>query len=271
MPEIEHPYQHCRPLTDEEYAALKADIDQHGVLDYVHVDETGAILVGHHRARAAAELGIDYPRHVVYGLSEQQKHEYAVRLESLGRSKDMDTKRWTALNLWHDPNVRLNQKRIAELVGVGKSTVNDWIRDDDEQRGTQAPTAVNPAPDLPPTEASTVQDAIGRQRPTTYAPRQPAPADPADPTVGDVREEIRAAFDEEGLAEDEALRRHMQAMARVRITWLRFISENPPGVFLDGLDRPGVASLIGDLDRFTNWIAQARAGAVEARRPRRVV
>jgi ParB-like chromosome segregation protein Spo0J len=112
-------YQHCRPLTDEEYAALKTDIEENGVLEYVHVDENGEILVGHHRARAAAELGIEYPRHVVVGLSEREKHEYAARLESLGRAKDIDTKKYTARHLYQGC-LGLSQKRIGDLVGVSQ-------------------------------------------------------------------------------------------------------------------------------------------------------
>ncbi|HSJ73819.1 MAG TPA: tyrosine-type recombinase/integrase [Miltoncostaeaceae bacterium] len=43
-------------LTDDEYAALKADIREHGILYPLIVDEDGRILDGVHRARIAAEL-----------------------------------------------------------------------------------------------------------------------------------------------------------------------------------------------------------------------
>jgi len=85
---------------------------------------------------------LQHPRHAPVHLSgrdrlaltEEQKHEYAVRLESLGRSRDMDTKRWTALDLWHDPAVKVSQKGIADLVGVTPKTINVWVKEDEQQR-----------------------------------------------------------------------------------------------------------------------------------------
>jgi ParB-like chromosome segregation protein Spo0J len=57
-----HPYALLLPaLTDEEYAALKADIREHGILCPLIVDEADRILDGVHRARIAAELGIEPP------------------------------------------------------------------------------------------------------------------------------------------------------------------------------------------------------------------
>ena len=50
-------WQLLPPLTEEEYAALKADIVEHGVLVPIVVDaDTGAIVDGHHRQRAWDEL-----------------------------------------------------------------------------------------------------------------------------------------------------------------------------------------------------------------------
>lgn len=173
------PYQHCRPLTDEEYQALKADIEQNGIHEYAHVDENGEILVGHHRARAAGELGIEFPRHVVMGLTEQEKHEYAVRLESLGRAKDDDTKRWTVLNLWktvHDPNslFSANRQRLADITGVPKSTVHRWIKEEEDRLREERET--NPMWDSSPTEPPRMPDTLGRLQPTSYQPRRPTPS-----------------------------------------------------------------------------------------------
>ena len=49
-------YQIMPPLTAAEYAALKADIAEHGVLVAVEMDEEGNVLDGHHRVRACQEL-----------------------------------------------------------------------------------------------------------------------------------------------------------------------------------------------------------------------
>lgn len=292
--EASGPYQHCRPLTEDEYATLKADIEQHGVKEYVHVDENGAILVGHHRARAAAELGIEYPRHVVTGLSEQQKHEYAVRLESLGRSKDMETKRYTALNLWRDPAVKANKTKLADLVGVTEAAVRQWIKADDDRVAAEA-AAMEVIEDLrlPPAEAERVTDALGRERPTSYAPRQsksvaepegegdeesqsPEPellpsAEPEpEPVAGDVIDEVADLLDDSGAYEEIEADRRVKAVWTFRLSWVRFVAEHPPGVFADGLGVDDLGEVVRDCDRLLEWLRQAREAAASVRRPRRV-
>ena len=69
-------YQLLPDLTPDEYEALKADIALRGVQVPVEYDETGAILDGHHRVRAAKELGSDWPSIVRVGLTEQQKRQH---------------------------------------------------------------------------------------------------------------------------------------------------------------------------------------------------
>ncbi len=80
------PYQVLPPLTADEYAALKADIAGRGVLVPIELDEAGHVLDGHHRQRAALELGLaEVPTVVRAGLSEAQKREHALRLNLLRR------------------------------------------------------------------------------------------------------------------------------------------------------------------------------------------
>lgn len=273
-------YQHCRPLTEDEYQALKADIEQHGVLEYVHVDEDGAILVGHHRARAASELGIDYPRHVIHGLSEQQKHEYAVRLESLGRSRDMDTKQWTALNLWNDSAVKLSQARIAELVGTAPSVVHKWIDADRKAKAAEATSdpasGVNSSANLSPDEAPTVEDSIGRQRPRTYkksgqngTAATPAP-EPETAVVGDVMSEIADELEASGAFERVEAEKQARRARSIRLTLLEIVSAYPPGVLAEGLDSDELGQLVADLDALLAWTEQAKQVTQQARRPRRI-
>ena len=50
-------YQLIPDLTDEEYLALKADIEKRGILIPVEIDKEGNILDGHHRAEICNELG----------------------------------------------------------------------------------------------------------------------------------------------------------------------------------------------------------------------
>lgn len=79
------PYQLMPPLTPEEYAALRADIAARGVMVPIEVDETGAILDGHHRAAIADELGIEAPRIVRSGWSEGQKRDHVLKVNLLRR------------------------------------------------------------------------------------------------------------------------------------------------------------------------------------------
>ena len=77
-------YQLLPELDPESFAALKADIGERGVQIPVLVDEYGAILDGHNRARACRELGInDYPVEVRSGLSEPEKRSLARKLNVL--------------------------------------------------------------------------------------------------------------------------------------------------------------------------------------------
>lgn len=79
-------YQILPPLAADEYAALKADVARHGVLVPVELDEAGCVLDGHHRLRAAHELGLaEVPTLVRSGLSEEEKREHALRLNLLRR------------------------------------------------------------------------------------------------------------------------------------------------------------------------------------------
>lgn len=170
-------YQHSRPLTAEEYDALKADIQAHGVLESVHVDDAGEILSGHHRAKIANELGISFPTTTHAGLSELEKHERAVSLESLGRANDMETKRWTAHHLYHAPDLPLSQKRIAELVGVSPQTMVAWVKawNAAEQDAQTVATSEIQVLNFTPPGPERVENVRGQQRPRTYQPRQPKP------------------------------------------------------------------------------------------------
>jgi ParB-like chromosome segregation protein Spo0J len=74
------PYQVMPDLTSEEYASLKADIEQRGVQVPILVDEDGNILDGHHRKRIADELGIDCPHETRSGLTHAEKTSVALAL-----------------------------------------------------------------------------------------------------------------------------------------------------------------------------------------------
>lgn len=75
-----HQYQLLPNLPEDDYARLKADIAERGVLVPVELDEHGNVLDGHHRVRIADELGITYPTVTRIGMDEYEKRLHAVAL-----------------------------------------------------------------------------------------------------------------------------------------------------------------------------------------------
>lgn len=73
-------YQLLPELAADDYARLRADIAERGVLVPVEVDEHGAILDGHHRQRIADELGVECPTVTRIGMAEHEKRLHAVAL-----------------------------------------------------------------------------------------------------------------------------------------------------------------------------------------------
>lgn len=122
-------YQVLPDLAEEEYRALKADISVHGIHVPIEVDEQGNILDGHHRVKAARELGLPdeaSPRVVRKGLSDEEKLEHVPRLNLLRRHLTREQKQALAVQLrqrgW-------TQERIAAVLGVSQQTVSNWLRD----------------------------------------------------------------------------------------------------------------------------------------------
>ena len=116
-------YQVLPDLPPEQFEALKADIAERGVIVPVLVDEFGAILDGHNRARACRELGInDYPVDVRSGLSEVEKRALARELNVLRRHLSRDQVRaLIAEQLKDTPDWA--DRRIGQKLGVDHKTV----------------------------------------------------------------------------------------------------------------------------------------------------
>jgi len=81
------------PLSAEEYAALRNDIEHSGILVPVLVDQHGRILDGHHRVKIANELGIDYPRDVREIADDNEAHDLALTLNMVRRHLNREQKR----------------------------------------------------------------------------------------------------------------------------------------------------------------------------------
>lgn len=119
------------PLSQEEFAALRADIREHGIRDPVLVDEVGQVLDGRHR------LAIDRnaPRKVIRGLAtEAQKQAFVFRCNFTRRNLSPEQKgearakmQAIAAELRGEDPKRWTQKALARMFGVGRQTVSDWF------------------------------------------------------------------------------------------------------------------------------------------------
>lgn len=127
------PFQLLPPLGAGELAALRAHIEKHGVQVPVIVDEQDAIIDGHHRAKLAAELGIECPRVVREGLSDEEKRLLAVKLNVLRRHLTREQiNEAVALALRVAPE--RSDRQVAADLGVHHETVGA-IRKEREARG----------------------------------------------------------------------------------------------------------------------------------------
>jgi len=150
-------YQIMPPLSDDEYQALKADIQARGVMVEVEYDEDGDILDGYHRVQIADELGISYPSIVRAGLSETEKLEHALALNLARRHLTREQRRELVAKLrregWSYP-------RIAERLKVDPKTAWSDVQSTLENSKVGQPVRI------------TGKD--GRSRPATKPPRSPS-------------------------------------------------------------------------------------------------
>jgi predicted transcriptional regulator len=110
------------PLTEEEYAALRADIRMHGILVPVITDQDDLVLDGIHRCRIADELGIEPPVSQMGQMSEERKMHLAVGLNMRRRHLDAERRRELVRKLHEEQG--LTVRKIAEITGWSKSTVD---------------------------------------------------------------------------------------------------------------------------------------------------
>jgi ParB-like chromosome segregation protein Spo0J len=116
-------YQLLPELLPEQFEALKADIAKRGAIVPVLLDEYGAIIDGHSRARACRELGInDYPVEVRSGLAEPEKRALARNLNALRRHLTRGQLRALIADQLRDTPAWSN-RRISEGLGVDDKTV----------------------------------------------------------------------------------------------------------------------------------------------------
>jgi ParB-like chromosome segregation protein Spo0J len=145
-----------RDLTEDEFAALRADIARDGrIYTPVLIDNYGNIVDGAHRAKIGRELGIDVPFQVVEA-SPAELAALAIRLNLHRRQLSAADRCRLVEQLAREGYA---PKEIAEKIGASMPTV---YRDLSELSNENS---------LPATRVSV----NGRARPTQYAPRQPKP------------------------------------------------------------------------------------------------
>lgn len=114
-------YQLLPSLTDEEFAALKADIALRGVMVPVEFDEQGNVLDGHHRLQACAELGItEYPATIRRGMTDDEKREHVLALNLERRHLTREQRRELVATLRGEG---WSLRRIGEKLNVSPPTV----------------------------------------------------------------------------------------------------------------------------------------------------
>jgi len=115
-------FQVMPALSDADYAALKADIDERGLMVPIEVDEDGNILDGHHRQKICNELGILCSKTIRYGLDEAGKRTHARRLNIARRHLNSEQKRELIADELRDDAGRSNLA-ISNALGVDDKTV----------------------------------------------------------------------------------------------------------------------------------------------------
>ena len=122
-------YQVMPELSPEEYAELKADIEQRGVMVPIEYDEQGNVLDGYHRLKICGELGIkDYPRVIRAGMTEAEKLTHARKLNIARRHLTSEQKRGL-IREQLKATPEQSDRQIAQALGVSHVTVGAQRRE----------------------------------------------------------------------------------------------------------------------------------------------
>lgn len=227
------PYQLLPPLTDDEQADLRADIETNGIQVPVLVDEDGNIIDGHHRASIAESLGVPCPRSVVTGHTDAEKRDMALRLNLHRRSLSREQKReLIAASLRADPD--LSDRQHAERTGSSPTTTGA-VRADLVESGDVS-------------NLDTRTDSAGRQQPAGKPTREPFDAQAvADQLVANdpaIAERTHAPAPSSAVSDYLAGSRKLQDVDYLR----RFLSAVEKSHDLLMFDADRVAELMDDVD-----------------------
>jgi site-specific DNA-methyltransferase (adenine-specific) len=200
-------FQFLPPLSTEQFAALRADIALRGVLVPIEVDETGAVLDGHHRLRAWHELrseGVKVPRYtsIVRRLPDElSKIAHALRLNLSRRHIGPEERAAIVATL---RGRGMSQRTIAELMAVSHTTV---------MRDLAGGTFVPP---------ESIAGADGKNYPIGRASQPPSIV------VHSAREEVRAAESLSALGDAAPGRTMPLSRAEARVRTAQLAPSAPP-------------------------------------------
>ena len=154
------------PLSDEEYASLKADIEKSGVKVPVMVGRHIPIIDGLNRWSIACALGIemDVPLIFVDGLTKSEEHELGIRLNTQRRQLSFEQRcRLVEVELLRDPE--RSDRYVAGLCGVNHHKVAQIRRVLREEQETDDAPLVAAVPAPVPVEREPVQVGIAPTSP----------------------------------------------------------------------------------------------------------
>lgn len=157
------PYQVMPAPSAEDYKTLEDSIADKGVLEPVLYDDEDNILDGHTRVQICKSLGlVDWPKTILYDLSEKQKLEIAYD-KNLARRHLSTTQKMKLVEARLIANPSLSDRAIASMLQVSKNTVGagrkrliagGQIAHVEERHGLDGKTYVAPKPNrmrmLPP-------------------------------------------------------------------------------------------------------------------------
>lgn len=259
------------PLTEQQYAELKDDIAERGIVVPIIVGKDNRVIDGQHRMKIAAELGLSLnqvPREAQPGLSDDQEHDLCIDLNMHRRQLTAEERQSAVLRLRGQGK---SYREIGEVLGIGAMTAHD-----DVKKATVRPRTVETAPTPPgETEQATIPERIvgkdGRSRPASQ-PRPQRLPDTGDSSVLNsaqskpAREEARqqviaevAELNETVMSADAALNEN--AVAKHNL--LRELGPDVRGLLAYGEDKvceaferhPHMGHILTDIHRLRRMLA----------------
>ncbi len=218
-------YQLLDPLSEQQYADLKEDIAERGILQPVIIDEFGEVIDGHHRQQIAEELGAGYPTHQLRpGMSEADKLDASLALNLMGRKQTGPEKRET-IRRYLLRRSDASNRHVARLVGCSAQTVAS-VRSDleagaqiehlDFRVGSDGKSQPARKPRAPARQAAPDPEAVAKRRTDLEAKRAKQEAKAAPRRAEQQEEEARWRADIE--ARGGSLREVSKPPARVLAT-----------------------------------------------------